>query len=71
MGLVLGTSTFLKAQETDAKETKKLLYALEGGASVARVSFQKVFFCSSRHASFLATMVCCIDEWIPASIRKV
>jgi hypothetical protein len=62
MGLVLGTSTFLKAQETDAKETKKVLCALEGGASVARVSFQKVCFCSSRHVSFAATMPRCICE---------
>jgi hypothetical protein len=62
MGLVLGTSTFLKAQKMDAKETKKMLYALEGGSSVARVSFQKVCFCSSRHVSFAATMPRCICE---------
>ena len=42
MGLVLGTSTFEKAFAADAKETKKLLYALEGGATNARLSFHKV-----------------------------
>ena len=42
MGLVLGTSSFLKAHDLDAKEIKKLLYALEGGATEARLNFHKV-----------------------------
>ena len=41
-GLLMGTPTFLKVQEPDAKETKKTLYALEHGSSNALSSFQKV-----------------------------
>ena len=51
MGLVLGTSSFLKARDIDAKETKKLLYALEGGATEARLNFYKVCSCCGRGSS--------------------
>jgi hypothetical protein len=43
LGLVLGTPTFVQSQESDAKDTKKLLHALEGGSSNAFSSFQKVY----------------------------
>lgn len=42
MGLLLGLLTFLKAQESENKGIKKVLYALEGGSSSALSSLQEV-----------------------------
>ena len=42
LGLLLGLPTFLKAQESENNEIKKVLYALEGGSSDALSSFQEV-----------------------------
>jgi len=41
-GLLMGLPTFLKAQEREDKETKKVLSALERGSSSALSSFQEV-----------------------------
>ena len=42
LGILMGTPTFLKVQASDAKETQKILYALERGSSNALSAFQKV-----------------------------
>ena len=45
LGILMGTTgtpTFLKVQASDAKETQKILYALERGSSNALSAFQKV-----------------------------